>query len=191
MPPRKAVARRAAARRPAAAVVAAVEHDAPGNGHGGASHVPSPGVAARAYVNLEQEVFLNLERTADLLMSDLEDLLRDTGLSATQYNVLRILRTNRGKGLACHEITDRMITHDPDMTRLLDRLEQRRLVSRGREQDDRRVVRVRISSEGLSVLRALDEAVRTTHKRQLGHMGERRLQLLNRLLKDALAGKRD
>jgi DNA-binding MarR family transcriptional regulator len=148
------------------------------------------GHAARAYANLEQEVFLHLQRTADLLMSDIEELLKDTGLSATQYNVLRILRANRERGLACHEITDRMATHDPDMTRLLDRLEQHKYVARGREKDDRRVVRVRVTAEGLSALKSLDDTVRVAHKRQLGHLGERRLRLLNRLLKEALDGKR-
>lgn len=178
--------RRTSARRPATADdAAALTPPGGGNGHG------SPAAPqTKPYANLEQEVFLHLQRTADLLMSDLEEALRDSGLSATQYNVLRILRANRGMGLACHEITDRMITHDPDMTRLLDRLERRKLLSRGREKDDRRVVRVRISGEGLNLLKSLDEAVRTAHKRQLGHMGERRLRLLNRLLKDALARKR-
>jgi DNA-binding MarR family transcriptional regulator len=142
--------------------------------------------ASRLFANLEQEVFFNLQRCADLLMRDLEHLLRPHRISATQHNVLRILRASRGKGLACHEITDRMATHDPDMTRLLDRLEKRRLLARGREKGDRRVIRVRISSEGLGLLRSLDDAVRASHKRHLGPLGERRLRLLNRLLGMAL-----
>jgi DNA-binding MarR family transcriptional regulator len=91
--------------------------------------------------------------------------------------------------MACHEITERMITHDPDMTRLLDRLEKRKLLGRVREKDDRRVIRVKISSEGVALLKSLDESIRTAHKRQLGHLGDRRLRLLNRLLRTALNGE--
>ena len=139
----------------------------------------------RPFANLEEEVFLNLQRTADLLMCDIEELLRPHQLSPTQYNVLRILRGSRDTGLACHEITERMVTHDPDMTRLLDRLEERGLLARSREKDDRRVIRVRIAAQGLSLLRTLDEPVKTAHKKQLGHLGERRLRLLSGLLEAA------
>lgn len=138
--------------------------------------------SGRAAPSLEQDVFLHLQRTADILMRDLEELLKPQNLSPTQYNVLRILRRARETGLACHEITEKMITHDPDMTRLLDRLEQRKLLSRSREKDDRRVIRVRINPEGLTLLRQLDEPVRSAHKRQLGHLGDRRLRVLAKLL---------
>lgn len=140
----------------------------------------------KLFATLEQEVFFNLQRAADLLMQDLENLLKPQQLSPTQHNVLRILRASRGKGLACHEITERMSTHDPDMTRLLDRLEKRRLLTRVRQKRDRRVILVRITPEGLTLLRSLDEAVRLSHKRHLGHLGDRRLRLLNRLLANAL-----
>ncbi|MCS7034557.1 MAG: MarR family transcriptional regulator, partial [Phycisphaerae bacterium] len=123
-----------------------------------------------------------IQRTADVLMRDLEELLKPYRLSPTQYHVLRILRSARPEGLACHEITARMSTHDPDMTRLLDRLEARRLLARQRQRDDRRVIRVHITPEGLALLRNLDEPVRQAHKRQLGHIGGRRLALLQKLL---------
>lgn len=141
--------------------------------------------AARPFASREQEVFLNLQRTADLMMEDIERVLKPHNLSATQYNVLRILRGSRETGLACHEITERMITHDPDMTRLLDRLEERKLISRAREKADRRVIRVRVGADGLAILKQLDEPIRAVHKRQLGHLGERRLRVLSALLEAA------
>src|SRR5439155_6950076 len=110
--------------------------------------------------------------------------LKDSHLSPTQYNVLRILRsagTTAAGGMACHEIGQRMITRDPDLTRLLDRLEDRELITRSRERQDRRVIRVRITPEGLRLLRDLDEPIRSMHRRQLSHLGDKRLRLLKRL----------
>ena len=133
----------------------------------------------------EQEVFLQVQRTADRLMRDLEELLKPSKLSTTQYNVLRILRGAGPTGMACHEIACGMITRDPDMTRLLDRLEQRGLLSRQREKEDRRVIRTRISSQGLKLLRSLDEPVQALHRRQLAHLGDKRLRQLGTLLESA------
>ena len=90
---------------------------------------------------LEQEAFLNLVRTADALSRRFEEVSKGTGLSATQYNVLRILRGAGTDGLPCGQVIERMITRDPDMTRLLDRLEKRDLIARSRDTCDRRVVR--------------------------------------------------
>src|SRR3989440_11027067 len=138
--------------------------------------------AAKPFATIEQEVFVNAQRTADWLMRDLEEVLKDIHLSPTQYNVLRILRSAGTGGMACHEIGQRMITRDPDMTRLLDRLEDRELISRSRERLDRRVIRTRISQGGLKLLRELDDPVRNLHRKQLGHLSEKRLRLLVRLL---------
>jgi DNA-binding MarR family transcriptional regulator len=132
--------------------------------------------------SFEQEVFVSAQRAADWLMRDFEELLKPHHLSPTQYNVLRILRGAGNGGMACHEIAERMITRDPDMTRLLDRLEEHDLISRSREKQDRRVIRVRISHQGLHLLKQLDDSVRTLHRRQLGHLGEKRLRLLAKLL---------
>src|SRR2546430_2015272 len=110
---------------------------------------------ARSPQSLEQDVFLNAQRTADWLMRELEEVLREAHLSPTQYNVLRILRGAGTVGMACHEIGERMITRDPDMTRLLDRLEERELITRSRERQDRRVIRVRVSHDGLRTLKDL------------------------------------
>jgi DNA-binding MarR family transcriptional regulator len=130
----------------------------------------------------EQEVFLQVQRTADRLMRELEEVLKAQRLSPTQYNVLRILRGTGPSGMACHEIACRMITRDPDMTRLLDRLEQRELISREREKEDRRVIRTRISPAGIKLLKMLDEPVRSLHRRQLAHLGQKRLRQLGTLL---------
>jgi DNA-binding MarR family transcriptional regulator len=130
----------------------------------------------------EEAVFLDLLRTTDMLSRGLVQVLKVEDLSSTQYNVLRILRGAR-EGLACGEIASRMITRDPDVTRLLDRLEKRGLISRCRETEDRRTVRARIAPEGLTVLARLDETVQAAHRQQLGHLGRERRLALTELLR--------
>lgn len=134
----------------------------------------------------EEAAYLDLARTADLLSRCLIQILKAEDLSPTQYNVLRILR-GTPEGLPCGEIAARMITRDPDITRLLDRLEKRELISRCRETKDRRMVMARITSEGLKALARLDAPVEEAHRRQLGHLGESRLQRLSELLSAARA----
>jgi len=130
----------------------------------------------------EEAAFLELMRTTDLLSRGPARVLKSEDLSATQYNVLRILRGAR-EGLACGEIANRMITRDPDITRLLDRLEKRRLIVRARDTLDRRTVITRISSEGLKLLARLDEPVQDAHRNQLGHLGRQRLEALSEILR--------
>jgi DNA-binding MarR family transcriptional regulator len=131
---------------------------------------------------LEAEVFVSLLRTADALARGAEALIKPYGLSGTQYNILRILRGAGEKGLACSEVGGRLISRDPDMTRLLDRMESRGLIARARETNDRRVVKTRITPEGLRLLADLDEPVRELHRRQLRHLPEKQLRLLSTLL---------
>ena len=128
--------------------------------------------------------FLDLLRTTDILSRRLIPVLKAEDLSATQYNVLRILR-GAPAGLACGEIAGRMITRDPDVTRLLDRLEKRGLIARSRETRDRRTVITCITPEGLKLLSRLDGPVRAAHRRQLGHLGRNRLRALTELLRVA------
>ena len=135
----------------------------------------------RRATSTEEAAFLDLLRTTDMLSRGLVQVLKAEGVSATQYNVLRILRGAPG-GLACGEIASRMITRDPDITRLLDRLEKRRLISRWREVRDRRTVMARITPEGLRLLARLDEPVEAAHRKQLGHLGRERLRTLIELL---------
>jgi len=132
----------------------------------------------------EEAAFLELLRTTDMLSRGMAHVLKAEDLSATQYNVLRILR-GAPEGLTCGEIASRMITRDPDITRLLDRLEKRGLVARCRETKDRRMVLTRISPDGLKLLARLDEPVQEAHRKQLGHLGRQRLRELMDLLQEA------
>ena len=134
----------------------------------------------------QQEVFLNLLRTTDRLQRELDEVLKTAGLSGVQYNVLRILRgAGPETALPCGEVADRMITRDPDMTRLLDRLERRGLIARCRGTSDRRVVEVRITEQGLALLAQLDRPLADAHKRQLAHLEHQELLDLLRLLDKA------
>ncbi len=132
----------------------------------------------------EEAAFLDLLRTTDMLSRGLIHVLKAEDLSATQYNVLRILR-GAPEGLPCGEIANRMITRDPDVTRLLDRLEKRNLISRSREIKDRRTVMARITPAGLKLLARLDKPVQAGHRKQLGHLGARQLKTLSELLQAA------
>jgi DNA-binding MarR family transcriptional regulator len=137
--------------------------------------VPTP-------ISLEGRIFVALLQTADAVGQEAEQLLKSQGLTGAQYNVLRILRGAEPEGLPCRGIGDRMISHDPDMTRLLDRMEKRRLITRMRQTDDRRVIKTRITRQGLDILKALDQPVRELHKRQFRHMTAARLRALAGIL---------
>jgi len=132
----------------------------------------------------EEAAALDLLRTSDLLSRGPLQVLKTADLSGTQYNVLRILR-GAPEGLPCGEIASRMITRDPDVTRLLDRLEKRGLISRCRETKDRRTVMTRIAPPGLKLLASLDDPIRDAHRKQLGHLGPKRLRTLAELLRMA------
>ncbi|HET6842209.1 MAG TPA: MarR family transcriptional regulator [Candidatus Angelobacter sp.] len=131
----------------------------------------------------EETAFVEMARTLDVLSRGPIRILKSEDLSPTQYNVLRILRGSP-EGLACGEIASRMVTRDPDVTRLLDRLEKRGLVSRCRDNQDRRTVMARISEEGLRLIGRLDEPVQSLHRRQLGHLGRERLRTLTELMRE-------
>jgi len=132
----------------------------------------------------EEVTYLELLKTTDVLSRRLTQVLKIEDLSSNQYNVLRILR-GAPDGLPCGEIGNRMITRDPDITRLLDRLEKRTLISRCREIKDRRMVMARMTPEGLELLARLDEPVREAHRFQLGHLGRERLRTLTELLRES------
>jgi DNA-binding MarR family transcriptional regulator len=137
--------------------------------------------ASKTRPSREEAVLLELVRTADILSRRPAELLKAAELSLTQYNVLRILR-GAAEPLTCGEIGKRMITRDPDITRLLDRLKKRGLISRRREVRDRRTVLVQITPAGLALLARLDEPIQDLHRGQLGHLGEKRLRQLSELL---------
>jgi DNA-binding MarR family transcriptional regulator len=144
------------------------------------------GTGSEPKTTLEAQVFVNLLRAADSLTRGAEALLKPSGLSGTQYNVLRILRGAGTEGLLCREIGCRMISRDPDITRLLDRMESRGLISRTRGEEDRRVVKTRITPEGIRVLEELDAPVQELHRRQLHRLAAAELQKLSRILERVL-----
>ena len=143
-------------------------------------------IKARRVGSPEEAAFLEVLRTADLLTRGAFGVLKAEDLSLTQYNVLRILRGSPA-GLPCGELAGRMITRDPDVTRLLDRMERRGLISRARDSQDRRMVVARIAPEGLKLVDRLDEPVQSIHRKQLGHLGKKRLRALGALLAGARA----
>jgi DNA-binding MarR family transcriptional regulator len=136
----------------------------------------------RPFVNLEDEVLVGLLRTADLALRPLAEVLKGRSLSHAQYNVLRILRGAGPAGLSCREVAERMVTREPDLTRLFDRLERRGLIARGREAKDRRVVVTRITREGLALVDSLDGPTAESARQALGHLGPEALRSLSRLL---------
>lgn len=119
---------------------------------------------SKPFEAIEFTAFLNLQRTADVLMNRLMFVLKDYDLSFSQFNILRILRGAAPDGLPVGEISLRMVRREPDITRLLDRLENRNFVIRLRESQDRRVVTARIAKGGLSLLEELDPKVEGTEK---------------------------
>ena len=145
--------------------------------------------SSRPAVSLENRIFVALLQTADTLGQEAEQLLKAAGIPNAQYNVLRILRGAEPEGLACRAIGDRMISHDPDITRLLDRMEKRGLITRERQTDDRRVVRTRITPQGLSLLKTLDQPIHDLHKRQFRHISTARLKTLFDLLEEVRVRK--
>ena len=138
----------------------------------------------RPFSSVQEEVVLSIMRTADQVVVPMSDVLRTASLSPSQYNVLRILRGAGEDGLPCGEITERMVRRDPDLTRLLDRLETASLVSRTRDTRDRRIIRASITDEGLELLDSLDEPVEESIRRTLAHMPVARLRELLALLEE-------
>ena len=142
----------------------------------------------KAFTSLQHEAFLNVLRTSSTLTDRLEDLLRPFGISATQYNVLRILRGSGQDGLCRNELRDRMLTRMPDMTRLLDRMEDAGLVTRSREREDRRMVLTQITPAGQELLKTLDRPVNELHRKQLERLSDQQLRSLIDLLTLARGG---
>jgi DNA-binding MarR family transcriptional regulator len=136
----------------------------------------------KPFDSLEQEVHLNLERTTAVLSHAFAEALKPFDITPTQYNVLRILRGARPDGLCRNDVRDRMVSQVPDVTRLMDRLEESELIERERSSSDRRQVASRVTEKGLAILNALDEPVVAIHKKQLGHMSEAQLRTLAELL---------
>jgi DNA-binding MarR family transcriptional regulator len=148
---------------------------------------PSAPIAAalrqtKPFSSPESAAYLAVLRVASRFEQEMSDLLRPHGITPTQYNGLRILRGGGSTGLTCGGVLDRLVTRDPDITRLLDRLEKLGLVTRTRDSEDRRVVISRITPAGLGLLEALDTPVNELHRSQLAALGPDGLQQLTQLL---------
>ena len=138
----------------------------------------------KPFPTIHEEIALSIVRAADETSAAVNNVLREAGLSNSQYNVLRILRGSAPDGLPCGEISGRMVRRDPDLTRLLDRLDARGLVVRTRDTADRRIVRAAITAAGLELLETLDEPVTESVKAPFAHMPVSRLRTLLALLEE-------
>jgi DNA-binding MarR family transcriptional regulator len=136
----------------------------------------------KAFPTLHEEAFLNVERTAALLADAFEQMLKPHGITGTQYNVLRILRGAGNNGLCRNEVRDRLVTRMPDVTRLLDRMEDAGLIVRERSTEDRRVVSTQLTQQGRKLVDSLDAAVTAEHEARLGHLNATQLRTLIELL---------
>jgi len=129
-------------------------------------------------------LFVAFMQIADTFGAQTEQVIKTAGLTAAQYNVLRILRGAGPAGLACREIGERMISRDPDITRLLDRMEKRNFITRKRQSDDRRVVKTYVTPQGLELLKTLDRPVSALHKRQFQGIAPAKLRVLAIMLEE-------
>lgn len=145
----------------------------------------APGRSPRA--RAQSDAIVAVLRAANRLALEIDRLLKGSHLTLAQYNVLRILRGAGPHGAACGEIGARLIEHDPDITRLVDRLERQKLVERSRDAADRRVVRTRITDRGLELLAALDPQVDALHERQLQGLNARQVLALTTLAEGIVA----
>ena len=145
-------------------------------------------VQEAAFQSVEEQALLNLIRTADCLDRALQRRIRPWGITATQYNALRILRGAHSHGLTCSAIGDRMLTEVPDITRLLSRLKALKLIRQHRDRHDRRVLWTQISEAGLKLLNEMDPMIEKAPPELLGHLGGSDLVELIRLLETARKG---
>lgn len=136
----------------------------------------------------EQEIFIGLLMAAARVVEPWEQFLKSNAdLTTNQYNVLRILRGSHPDRLTCSDVAERMIARDPDITRLVDRLEKRGLAKRARSSQDRRVVEVGITNKGIDLVQELDSHAERMPKALLGHLGVKRAKQLRDLLEAVVA----
>jgi DNA-binding MarR family transcriptional regulator len=136
----------------------------------------------RPFASIEEEALLNIMRTSDCLHRALQRRTKDWGITSTQYNVLRILRGAQPQGLTCSAVGDRMITAVPDITRLLARMKELKLIKQQRDKRDRRVVWTQISAAGLELLGKMDEEITRMPHELLGHLNQQEVAEFIRLL---------
>lgn len=136
----------------------------------------------KPFASIEEEALLNLARTHEFVQQQMAEFFKQFQLTATQYNILRILRGAGKDGISCSQAAERMVTSDPDITRLLDRLATRHLIARERSREDRRVVITHITTEGLDLLKTIDRPLAEFVKKLVGHSGRERLEQLIEIL---------
>jgi MarR family transcriptional regulator, organic hydroperoxide resistance regulator len=139
---------------------------------------------SKPFKSTAEETFLTLQRTADIIERRYEQFLKQWEISGTQYNVLRILRGAGPEGHRCGAIAERMVTHDPDITRLLDRIEKVGWIERARDTKDRRVVITRITRKGLDLLKQIDKPLEEFTRSISQHVGDKQLRQLSELLNE-------
>jgi DNA-binding MarR family transcriptional regulator len=132
----------------------------------------------RPFARLQEEAALNIVRTADALKRGGELLFRRHGITSAQYNVLRILRGAGDRGLHCSAVAERMITAEPDITRLLMRMERLGLLVRQRDSADRRMVTAIATDRGLQLLDELEAPLQELQERQFALLSEREIEVL-------------
>jgi DNA-binding MarR family transcriptional regulator len=132
----------------------------------------------KAFTSLEQEAQLSVLRTSAMLVDAFERILKPYGITTTQYNVLRILRGAEPDGLCRNDVRDRMLTRMPDVTRLLDRMEEAGLIDRTRETSDRRMVMTRITAKGKRLLDDLEDDVEREHERAFAALTKEQMRIL-------------
>jgi DNA-binding MarR family transcriptional regulator len=142
----------------------------------------------KPFRSLAEEAHLNLARTAAVLEHRIAEVLREHGITPTQYNVLRILRGAGEKGLCRNDVRDRLVAQVPDATRLLDRMMEMGLVSRVRDAEDKRFVTARITERGMELLATLDRPVDDAHRQTFAHLDDSELRTLITLLEKAREG---
>jgi DNA-binding MarR family transcriptional regulator len=142
---------------------------------------------SKPFADVEEEVHVSIARTSALLERTVAQFLKPYGITPTQYNVLRILRGAGAGGLCRNELGERLVTPVPDVTRLLDRMADLKLIARQRSDEDRRLVRTHLTAKGLELVNSLDAPLRTAHRERLKHLSRQRL----RDLADTLAEIRD
>ena len=150
-----------------------------------ATSSPKRRLRGRRFDSLEQEVFLALWRTYDRLRAYEDELFAGFDLTPQQYNVLRLLRAAHPEPVPTLKLLDRLVSRAPDVTRMLDKLEARGLISRTRSVADRRAVLIGVTESGLALLDEIAEPLRACHARQLGHLPAADLKKLVALLKAA------
>lgn len=142
---------------------------------------------AARFDSREQEAYLGLWRTYDRLRAFEDQLFAQFDLTPQQYNLLRLLRASHPDPVPTLSVVARLVSRAPDVTRMLDRLEQRNLITRTRSSEDRRTVLVEVTESGLALLEQLAEPLRECHQRQLGHLSSVELKTLVQLLQKARA----